>query len=612
MFTPHGIWGKIATVTFALVLIADVGRAQPRPTRLQLPDNNLSKWINVEHSAPEQWSFENPRDGWVFFRMRLKPDAVQPIEFSLRNEADRVISITLQLAEASSYEGMRFIPKGEYRVESSLQGLPQLEVRAIPELHYVRYPQEPRFPALGNFSWDWLKKNVLTSVNTVVGFPDKGIDPEITEWTQSGGKFIAYEGLPKNQDLTGQQAFETWLGNPGFQDPRLSGLIADEFSGRQHPLYPAWIEGMRLLGERFKGTGKAFYAYCGGPGMYSRPESRQLVQTVFDAGFYMAWERYHHEMPTRDEAYEFMESLLGKEMSNWQAVFPDCQKQMVLVLGLFATGPDLDVQPDVNYKVWMDMQMQYLATNRLYDGLFGVHWWYSGAASQELLRWQRALYRHYAIEGSRELLSEHYGWTYMLDHIQNPDFLNGYDGWIALPAGEDTMHAGYLERYAWAQNRYWHRGGEPDQPAGNSYLWTKRQLNRPNTVAQVIRNLEPGKVYTVQMITADYQDIINGRSEKKRHAVSMEVQGGEIIPSGCYRSEPASSSYSHPQLPFENGPAWFNHHRVMFRATGTTGQLTIRDWQSADEPGGPEGQELMMNYIQLQPYFEESEPGAID
>jgi hypothetical protein len=47
-----------------------------------------------------------------------------------------------------------------------------------------------------------------------------------------------------------------------------------------------------MLGQKMKGIGKAFYAYAGGPGMHSRPESRELVGTVIDSGFYMAWERY--------------------------------------------------------------------------------------------------------------------------------------------------------------------------------------------------------------------------------------------------------------------------------------------------------------------------------
>jgi len=584
-----------------LVLMAPFSDADPAK-RL---NNLVTELLRIESFTPENGDeirFTNPRTGWIYMALNAG-DTDTPVDILLQEKT--ILQSDGQSAEPM--ETMRLLPEGEHRLTVRSKGKPKIKsfiVRTMPETHYVRFPQEPRFPELGEFSWPWLKKHVLSSVNTVVGFPEKSGEA-IDEWTGSGRKFISYGSLPHDKDLNGTAAFEYWYKNPGFQDPRLSGLIADEFQGRQHPLYPAWIEGMRLLGEKVRGTGRAFYAYCGGPGMYSRPETRQLVRTVFDAGFYMAWERYHHEMPTLAEAETFMDGLLGKEMAKWRATFPGCEKHIVLVLGIFATGPDLDVQPEVNYKVWMDMQMQYLATHPLFDGLFGIHWWYSGAASEELLRWESALYRHYCIEGATERLSSRYGWTYMLPHIQNPDFFHELEEWQPEPASADSIKAGYLERYAQIQNRYWHRGSYPDEPAGNTYLWTKRQAERPNIVSQQIKQLVPGNVYTVQLITADYQDIIHGRSEKKQHAVSLVVDGAETIPQGSYYSIPVSGSSSHPQLPFENGPAWFNHHRVMFKATGETARLVVSDWASPNNPGGEIGQELMYNYVQLQPYYVE-------
>jgi len=45
-----------------------------------------------------------------------------------------------------------------------------------------------------------------------------------------------------------------------------------------------------------------------------------------------------------------------------------------------------------------------------------------------------------------------------------------------------------------------------------------------------------------------------------------------------------------------------NYHWRVFRANGTTAKLTVSDWKSAAEPGGPIGQELMYNFVQMQPY----------
>lgn len=530
-------------------------------------------------------AFENPREGWI--HIAAAPGA-------------RLMLDGKQAPVTAAGESMQRLTPGRHTVKAA----GAIRVHAIPETQFIRYPQEPAFPALGKFSWQWLKANVLSSVNTLATAAPPGVDAELAEWTASGRRLISYGSLPHDRGLTGPAAFEYWWRNRGFEDPRFSGLIADEFGGRQNPLYPAWIDGMRRLGEQAKGTGKVFYAYTGGPGMFSRPEARQLVRTVIDSGFYMAWERYHHEMPTEAEGRALMERLLGREIVQWKRAFPDLLPHLVMVLGTFMSGPELNVQPDVNYKVWMDMQMQYLATHPEFDGLYGVQWWYSGAATEEILRWESALYRHYCIEGRTDLLSRQYGWTYSLGHVTNPDFVDGLRGWTAEPATEGSIEPGYLERYAIVQNRYWQRGVEPDEPSGNAYLRTRRQAARPNRVTQTLAHLEPGKLYTVELITADYQDIKAGRSAQKPHAVSIQVEGATVVPEHSYRSVPVRGNFQHPQLPFPNGPAYTNHHRVAFRAGKAPVRLVLSDWASATEPGGEAGQELMWNYVQVEPYYE--------
>ena len=49
---------------------------------------------------------------------------------------------------------------------------------------------------------------------------------------------------------------------------------------------------------------------------------------------------------------------------------------------------------------------------------------------------------------------------------------------------------------------------------------------------------------------------------------------------------------------------WDDAH--LFRAEEQTARLVISDWASDHSAGGPEGQELMFNYIQIEPYFEAS------
>ncbi len=87
------------------------------------------------------------------------------------------------------------------------------------------------------------------------------------------------------------------------------------------------------------------------------------------------------------------------------------------------------------------------------------------------------------------------------------------------------------------------------------------------------------------------------------HALTLTLEGAETLPGGCYSGKLVRDG-SHGELPFPQGGPWFNHHRVMFRATAPTATLTISDWASTDKPGGPDGQERMVNYLQLKPWLE--------
>ena len=49
----------------------------------------------------------------------------------------------------------------------------------------------------------------------------------------------------------------------------------------------------------------------------------------------------------------------------------------------------------------------------------------------------------------------------------------------------------------------------------------------------------------------------------------------------------------------------FGFIRQLFRATSDSAHLSISDWSTPQQPGGPAGQELMINFIEVEPYFDE-------
>lgn len=46
------------------------------------------------------------------------------------------------------------------------------------------------------------------------------------------------------------------------------------------------------------------------------------------------------------------------------------------------------------------------------------------------------------------------------------------------------------------------------------------------------------------------------------------------------------------------------YHWLQFRAQGPTATLSLSDWAKPGEPGGSVGQQMMINFVEVQPVFD--------
>ena len=241
----------------------------------------------------------------------------------------------------------------------------------------------------------------------------------------------------------------------------------------------------------------------------------------------------------------------------------------------------------------MDLQFHVLANDPTFFGLYGVTSYLSAYSDEETIRWVGKLYRHYCIEGKTDRLTD----TYRLPHLQNPDFEDGLNSWAASPAAEGSITTGSLPGLSWLEGRY------PMTTQGNSYLLMKRSDKAPNRVTQTLKALQPGKLYSLKMISSDYGELTAGKSSQQTYALSLDLSDVELAPDKCFQF-PFPSCYAHSHGPFNrDNRAWFNLHNLVFRAQGTEAKLTISDWAKTDQAGGPAGQELLMNFVEVQPYY---------
>ncbi|HUT73244.1 MAG TPA: hypothetical protein VM221_00215, partial [Armatimonadota bacterium] len=347
---------------------------------------------------------------------------------------------------------------------------------------------------------------------------------------------------------------------------RTDGIIADEFLQASEEKYVAWAEAVKRLCDNPAFGRKMFYAWCGP--IYER--GRRLTQTVAQCGYRFAFERYLPEQPTPGQAQALLEDTLVARMRGWQKMMPGVEKRMLVTLGYMSAPPEsLDTDPGVNYTVWMDMQFQALAIAPAFDGLYGMMEYLSSYADEEMVRWAGKLYRHYFIEGHTQLLSTD---PYVLPHLQNGDFADALEGWTLQPAAQGSMATKSMPGYSWLQGRY------PQTSQGDTFLWTKRSAEGPNAVSQEIKSLEPGRLYSLRLYTADYGDLSQGKSIKQKHAVSIQVESAQVL-EGQSVQHVFANCYSHHLAPYDaEHRAWMNFHRKLFRATSDTARLTVSDW----------------------------------
>ena len=517
---------------------------------------------------------------------------------------------------------MRYVAKGAHTVEVECQGeinLEKLAVKAIPELIHCGLGFNPEIKAYGLYDMDFLKADILPNVTTLI-VPNniKLSQSVVDDWHRQGKRFVAEVGI-NSQGKTAEDHFTFWT---DFYErtPFLDGIIVNEFIVNR-PV-SEWVETMtperrarmaqereqyRLCGEAFKKMraerykNKTLYAYVGGSGKRLNQEviGTNFIRTIIDCGYRVALERYLHEMSSEQGSKAALETFVDG-IADWEAREPGVKKQMVIAFGLFSMPPGgINKQPNVDYHVWMDQQMNLVANHRVLSGVAGLEWWTSVLADEETVRFVGKLYRHYAIEGKTAMLTKD---PLFLTHIQNADFEKGTDAWTLHPAEEGSIAAKSFPRYGRIEGRYMGLGRPADpEHIGDTFLWMKRSEKGPNTFSQTINDLEPGRLYSMKMFSCDYNDLVNPRPRKQEEAFKFT---GSVVLEGIEIDAKRSFAEMYSSNPEPKIPVWITYHWKVFRAKGTTATLAVSDWPSTTERRDTFGQEQTFNFLEIQPYHE--------
>jgi hypothetical protein len=209
------------------------------------------------------------------------------------------------------------------------------------------------------------------------------------------------------------------------------------------------------------------------------------------------------------------------------------------------------------------------------------------------------LYRHYAIEGKTNMLTTD---PLFLTHIQNADFEQGLEGWTLHPAEEGTIAAKRFPRYGRIEGRFMGLGRPADpEHIGDTFLWMKRSERGPNTFSQTIKDLKPGRLYSMKMFSCDYNDLAHPQARKQEEANKFM---GHVVLDGVDIDTKRSFTEVFASGPEPKIPVWITYFWKVFRAQGPTAQMTVSDWPSEQAPGAAFGQEQTFNFLEIQPYRE--------
>ena len=578
--------GREVVSTKRVVTVLPGGRQ-----RIQVLNNVVSELMDARLRGllrQPRIEFMNPREGWVWF--------------SAAGDCQIKLGTDPLLAAGGGRlptEAMRLLPAGKHVLQVS--GAPtDLIVRAIPALVYNVYPSTPRISPFGSNTWERLSKHMLPNINMI---ESQIVDtPEHREWLAQGKSWLANvqaPGLLDGKEWDVEELMEVWLNpgkptahaeRPGFDLAKFSGMQVDEYySGAKSTRFmPALTRSLAQLAEHAEFAGKLWIPFLAGK--FGATPDNLLLKTVLGAGWPFSEEVYLGEMPTEAENLSRIRGGFLGLANAYESACPGSVRRMIFT-PMFAYLPYCTANrcPQADFRVHLDMQMRMLATDPAFFGLWGVQPYRSNYVDEEILNCMGMLLRHYCIEGRTErMLSD----PYELRHVTDPDFGEGLAHWQVAAAEEASVAAGTFVGYGDLQGRY------PGGKIGNTFAVMIRSTESPNVLKQRLKRLTPGRLYSLKLFTGDHADLLAGKTDKKRQVVSIALDGAEVLDGGF--SYPFQSCRG-PKPFTRKAPFWMTYHWLQFRAGGPTAALSISDWVRPDAAVGPVGEQIMLNFVEVQP-----------
>ncbi len=532
------------------------------------------------NAATQSFTFVNPRDGWVF--MAFTGGKLESGSTITLDDSDTVITATTDRLEA-----FRELPAGEHRITvSGNRADARMIVRSIPEI--FNYPPcvSSRVPENGSYGWDFMKEHILYAVTTLNGGTLPG--DALPEAKARGLKWLANF----NVDAKGDPAKlrDRMEKTAGMTQPQYDGFTSDElFFGR--PTIGNYAQALSMV--RNPQNRRVYTWVVGKPSI--RSLHSDFISTCLNASGgrgRLLFEAYCLPRDNEKAAAAYLDNMVGETMRRFNAFYPNAAAGTGIIFGNFNQIPiiSLEHNPQVDFKYFLDMQVNLIANSPDFKGLATTGYWGTYYGDEELVRWSFKLMRHYAVEGNKEMLSDRYGFKYNPGLLANGDFTDGLNGWTASPAAKDALRTRAIAGYGKNSQGRW-GGGR----AGDTVCVMTRCAGKPNRISQTAEGLEVGKTYCLQFVTADMKDVIGEKYNPRKYGIDVELEGVEILDDKSFVHIDRRNTGRYKD---NKKVAKINLNRLVFRAKSATQTIAFTDEKAAT------GEELMINFIQLKRYLE--------
>ncbi len=554
-------------------------------------DNNFSSELLSPFSGQGPVEFTNPRPGWVFFK-----NGKTSGELSLEGVETRKVKLI-------NGEGFAELPAGRYRVSGMAPA--GLTVRTTPALLFYFFAgdfEQPLVPGLtitedkkyGRigmyiYHWKYLREKILPSFNMLL---TGGFHPALDAWRAEGKKIIV--SIPMSTKAENREA--AW--SKKLTSSRNDGIIVDEFIlptsdpnktgsefGYTSPglgFDPVTLNAVRAVGLEAQKNHGHFYAWLGVP-WNSRTEAvKPLFEALREVDGYILWEAYAF---SRNYQKEMKIRLLDRTAGFLQTN----PKAFLSILIAPSTMEFSDNNAEIDFKVWLDKQLNAMANHADFAGIRGLSLYVAHYTTPEMLRWYAALLRHYALEGRKEMLSDRYGYKLEPGILLNPEWREQLSAWTVHAAEKNSL--GLRSPSEWGFKRGY-------CPKAETALLSMKKVNgKMNTLSQALKNLQPGKLYSLRTMVTAFD-----RTVPEKVAVHFALSNCEIIEVRLR----LLSDYS----PAATNRQCWNAYDVVFKYQGGAPVvLTVSDGIGSDGfgPGSDAvvSKEILIDSIRIAPYFSE-------